>query len=438
VERHSLTRSRRAAQRRRLIPDPTDTEEQAARFYHRDLVTPDLDARLLWAERLIVEYALARRLFRRRRRIVFVEADGTPVDDTCWLEQRAPACGPPRHGSSMARETPIGPAPWDRPTSAGFARPAAAKASPNGHRPAPAASVTPHEKAKAALPLTAIGDLLAEPDEIVDWLVEARIPTASTCLLAGKPKTGKTTAARDLALAVARGETWLGRACAPGAVWYLALEGRRQDHKAHFRRMGATAADRLWVYVGRASKTIVADVRLRAQQERPTLIIVDTLQRFIKASSMDDYAEITTLFDVVLEIARTSGAALLLLHHAGKADRASLDAVLGSTAITGSVDQIFVIARTGKVRTIQSIQRVGEDLDERILDLAPVTGRVHLGQTRELHERDLMAQALYDALDRANTGLTQQEWFGLVEGRRGRRSWPPCVNYWFPKSRGSR
>src|SRR4051794_24810254 len=104
-----------------------------------------------------------------------------------------------------------------------------------------------------------MGDLLAEPDDTVDWLVERRIPMGSTCLLSSKPKVGKTAAARHLVLAVARGETWLGENCHPGVAWYLAFEGRRQDHKAHFRRMGATNADSVWVYIGQAGKNVVAD-----------------------------------------------------------------------------------------------------------------------------------------------------------------------------------
>lgn len=274
------------------------------------------------------------------------------------------------------------------------------------------------ETAKAALPLTSIGDLIAEPDEIVDYVVEGRIPAGSVCIVAAKPKVGKSTAVRHLSVSVARGETWLDGACHAGVVWYLAFEGRRQDHKAHFRRMGVTAADSLWVYIGQAPKNIIAAVRQRAEQERPALIVIDTLQRFLKASSMDDYAEITTLFDLVLEIARTSGAALVLLHHAGKADRASLDSVLGSTAITGSVDNIFVLARTRHYRTIATIQRVGEDLEERVLVLDEVTGRVSLGPSREVAERQVMGQQLYRALDGAAGPLTQAEWFALVEGRR--------------------
>ncbi|MEO8095758.1 MAG: AAA family ATPase, partial [Pseudolysinimonas sp.] len=92
-----------------------------------------------------------------------------------------------------------------------------------------------------AFGLTAIGALLDEVDDPVDWLVDQLIPAGAVAVMAAKPKVGKSTAARHLALAVARGSTWLGRARSAGPVWYLAFEGRRRDIKAHFRQMGATA-----------------------------------------------------------------------------------------------------------------------------------------------------------------------------------------------------
>ena len=94
-----------------------------------------------------------------------------------------------------------------------------------GHVLPPAASET--------FTLTSIGDLLHEPEEEVNWLVEGLIPAKSVVVLAAKPKVGKSTAARSMALSVARGDTWLGRACAQGPVWYLAFEGRRQDFDNH-------------------------------------------------------------------------------------------------------------------------------------------------------------------------------------------------------------
>jgi hypothetical protein len=116
----------------------------------------------------------------------------------------------------------------------------------------------PHEgdshTESSTITLTPMGDFLAEPDEGINYLVDGVIPSGGVALLAAKPKVGKTTTARDLALAVARGGRWLGYQCTAGTVWYFQLEGRRRDSREHFRRMGATAADPIRVFVGQAPR----------------------------------------------------------------------------------------------------------------------------------------------------------------------------------------
>jgi AAA domain len=87
--------------------------------------------------------------------------------------------------------------------------------------------------------LTSLGDLLQETDEELPWLEENLLPSRGFSLLAGKPKAGKSTFARCLALAVARGECFLGRATTKGPVLYLALEEKRSEVRNHFREMGA-------------------------------------------------------------------------------------------------------------------------------------------------------------------------------------------------------
>jgi len=79
------------------------------------------------------------------------------------------------------------------------------------------------------LRLTALGDLMTEDPEQIDWVLEDTLPAAGMSLLVAKPKVGKSTLARCLALAVARGEEFLGRSTSQGVVVYLALEkkGRR-------------------------------------------------------------------------------------------------------------------------------------------------------------------------------------------------------------------
>lgn len=272
----------------------------------------------------------------------------------------------------------------------------------------------------ATLPLTSMGELLAEVDEEADYVVEGLIATASVNVLSAKPKVGKSTLARQLALCVTRAEDFLGRRCAapPGTVWYVALEGRRRDIRAHFRQLGATAADPLWVLVDQAPKNIVAAVQTRALAERPDLIIIDTMQRFLRAKSTDDYAEMTLLFDPVLEIARKSGAAVLLITHSSKAEKSGMDAILGSTAIAGSVDTAILLTRSARYRTIETIQRTGADMDETLLVLDETTGRLQLGGSRAIADQGLVTEQLHAALVDAGEPLTQPELFERVEARR--------------------
>ena len=265
--------------------------------------------------------------------------------------------------------------------------------------------------------LTSIGDLLHEPEEEVNWLVEGLIPAKSVVVLAAKPKVGKSTAARSMALSVARGDTWLGRACAQGPVWYLAFEGRRQDIKMHFQQMDARDEDAISMFVGQAPRAVVREVQQLAECERPALIIIDTMQRFLRAKSTDDYAEMTTLLDTVIGIVKRSGATIMLLHHNRKAAQATLDNVLGSTAITGSADTVLQLSRTEHYRTISAVQRTGPDLPETVLVLDAQTGHVCLGASPSDVDRDLVGRAILVALGKTDHPLTEAEIVSLVEAR---------------------
>ncbi len=208
-------------------------------------------------------------------------------------------------------------------------------------------AVAPATKpASNGLAFTNLGDFLAEPDEQRQYITEGCLATGSVNLMSAKPKVGKSTAARHLALEVARGGSWLGRACQQGVVWYLAFEGRRADIKQHFRQMGGTLADPIRIFTGQAPAAVVRQLKEIAIHERPLLIIIDTMQRLIRAKSTDDYAEMSNLLDDVIAVASESDAAVLMLHHNSKVDRAGIDAVLGSTAISGSMDTIFLLGRT--------------------------------------------------------------------------------------------
>jgi len=261
---------------------------------------------------------------------------------------------------------------------------------------------------KPKLELTSLADLLDEPDEAVEWVVEDRIPGGSLILLAGKPKAGKSTLARTLAFCVAAGEPWLGAHVTHGPVWYLALEDKRSEVRGHFRRMGATGREPLWVLVGEAPADCIRLLEDRARQEQPVLIIVDTLQRLIQAKDMSDYAEVTTKFSPLLKLCRETGAACVVVHHANKYGE-GLDSILGSTALSGSVDNIFIMGRGEHERTLQSIQRIGDDLEATVVTHDHETGHMALAGSKRDAEIQRVAEMILEAL-RSEADAQTERW----------------------------
>lgn len=77
------------------------------------------------------------------------------------------------------------------------------------------------------------------------------------------------------------------------------------------------------------------------------------MRDLIHDKDLNDYAEVTAKFEPLLSLARGTGAALLLVHHAGKSPRAGIDAILGSTALAGSVDNVMVLRRSPRGSNVQ-------------------------------------------------------------------------------------
>src|SRR5262249_5917066 len=74
-----------------------------------------------------------------------------------------------------------------------------------------------------------LANVMREPDAEQEWVVDLTLKAGGFGLLVGKPKSGKTVTAQNLAFAVARGEPFLGRKTVQGMVFYLALEEQRSE-----------------------------------------------------------------------------------------------------------------------------------------------------------------------------------------------------------------
>jgi hypothetical protein len=259
------------------------------------------------------------------------------------------------------------------------------------------------------LTLTLLEDLLAEPPEEVAYTVEGLLPSSGVSLWGAKPKVGKSVAVRNLAMNVAHGEPFLGRAVQQGAVIVLALEEKRAEVANHFRNMGGTN-ELIHVHTGAApetSKEGLAELQELITRHHPVLVVVDPLLKLVRVKDSSDYAELTRQLEPVVEMARINNCHIAVVHHLGKMTREGGDDVLGSTAIFAAVDTLVLFRRRkDNVRVLQTIQRYGADLPEMLLPMDQETGRIVLGV--ELAEvRGMEAQqAVRDLLGK----LGDDEW----------------------------
>ena len=265
--------------------------------------------------------------------------------------------------------------------------------------------------------LTHIRDFLAEPDDAVSWIVDGLLPAGGMSVLAGKPKGGKSTLARAMALRVCRGEPILGRTTTPGPVLYLGIEDPRRVTKNHLRALGAQPDDDLFVFTGHRPNEAVLWIETVLASVDPVLVVVDTLQHLLGVSDLNDYARVVAALGPVLALVRPRRAHMLLIHHAGKGDRTGFDAILGSTAIVGTVDVALLLRRGADgVRTLASLQRTGDDLPERVVTLND-RQEPQLGPVKEVHDAEQAGVRVLAWLQTQAEPRTRKDVEEAVEGR---------------------
>jgi hypothetical protein len=178
-------------------------------------------------------------------------------------------------------------------------------------------------------------------------------------VLGGKPKLGKSWWGLRAAVTIATGGIAFGnpaRAVTAAPVLYLALEdgpARLQDRLAHLLAPGEpwpdalTVADR-WPRFDAGGLGMLAEA---VDQDGYRVVVVDTLGRVRspRAGRGDAYLEDTKAIAAVHDLARERpGLAVVLIHHNRKADHPDdyIDALSGTTGITGAADHVAVLQRS--------------------------------------------------------------------------------------------
>ena len=280
----------------------------------------------------------------------------------------------------------------------------------NGRRPAK--RTEPESAAKAAgLPLKTLRQMRAEAEAEpkMSWLVEGLLPADGMSLMVAAPKVGKSTLARCLALAVATGGEWLGRAVSRGRVVHLALEERTATVVRHYDGLTAPDDDIL-AFVGPAPAPAERLSLLRAAIEsvRPSLVIVDPLQRWVRIADGNSYSEATEALTPLIGLARQYGTHIMLVHHSRKSGGQHGEEVLGSTALAGSVDTTISLAISGGRRIFYAVGRDGVDVEKTTLEM-DANGWVHTGATKHEAELQDMASRVYEWLEAHGEAASKEE-----------------------------
>ena len=212
--------------------------------------------------------------------------------------------------------------------------------------PAPAAS---------ALPLQFFADIHGtdEPDDFVEGL----LGRGDSSVLYGPPNCRKTFLACDLALHVALGRPWFGRAVEAGAVLYVACEGSgafkkrvrafRAGHKltadavVPFGLVSASVA--LRDGQGDVDRVVEAAAATAAQYGMPVvLIVIDTLARAIGGGDENSAADMGGYIRAVDQIRERTGAHVMSVHHTGKNAE---HGARGHSSLLGAIDTEISISR---------------------------------------------------------------------------------------------
>jgi hypothetical protein len=116
----------------------------------------------------------------------------------------------------------------------------------------------------------------------------------------------------------------------------------------------------------------VAAIEAFVKERGIKLILVDTLAMFWQLDDESDASKMTKAVKPLLQLARDTGACVLLIHHLRKSDGEQGDEIRGSGALLALVDLAVRVSRDGNSGTRRILKAVGRYADtpaELVIDL---------------------------------------------------------------------
>lgn len=180
--------------------------------------------------------------------------------------------------------------------------------------------------------IVTIGQLRETHPKLAPMLIEGILRAGETLNLIATPKAGKSWLVLSLALHVACGRPWLGRAVAAGRVLLIdnELHGGTLAHRVPMvaEAMGIDASeysDRIDIVSLRGQLLDITGLRTLIESidpEQYALVVADAWYRFYPPGvSENDNAAMAQLYNLIDQYAEMTKAAWVLIHHASKGNQ---------------------------------------------------------------------------------------------------------------------
>lgn len=199
-------------------------------------------------------------------------------------------------------------------------------------------------------------ELKNRPDP--EWIIEGVIQRDTLALIVGAQETYKSFAALDMAMSIAEGHLWQGRACKQGPSVYISAEGgsglglrvaaweiARETPAEHCLFLPDQAPQ----FLDRRQDGDVEELLLSLSDmsEPPAFVVVDTLARVMVGHDENSVEHMGSLIAAADRLRQATGASVMFVHHNNKQGGAR-----GSTSLLGAVHTIIECSRERNSRHV--------------------------------------------------------------------------------------
>ena len=249
--------------------------------------------------------------------------------------------------------------------------------------------VAEHNRAPEWRPIRAIPGHPEKSDTVkqteASWVLPGLWPEG-VLLLAGRPKSGKTTLAIGAMVEIACGGEWCGELVRKRRVAVITEvpEQTLSGIQAYAQHMGREGDEAIEVY-GPEQAWLPLNRHTdwwRGLLERVGpggVVFLDTLMRVVRVADWNDAAQVQDALEPLLEEARQRGVSVWIIHHISKAPTwqnapVGEASVLGSTYLAGAVDVLALLQKKGRDGILVRVQGRGvpeTDFRFRRVSLSP-------------------------------------------------------------------